>query len=142
MNIKQLNKHLTKILEDYGEDSILYWADTFEEIGSRNNWSTDYLTQIAGKYVIAIVSYDEAGNAVDCDRSAIFDTKEDALKYYEEILSEEDLEENLEENTLHEEGLKLISSIKTFMNKYQNEIQFEQYPSIQKAILEIENIIK
>lgn len=54
----------------------------------------------------------------------------------------QDLKRIFHENDIYTDGLKLISNIKTFISKYQNETRFEQYPSLQKAIIEIQEIIE
>lgn len=83
MNIKQLNEAITKLLEEYGEDAELNWADDYEELDSTDHRSM-YLCSIGNKYCIAVVEYNQAGDADFCDRSNLFDSKKEALKFYKE----------------------------------------------------------
>ena len=89
MNIKKLNEKLEKLLE-YGEYPELNWADDFKEIGSRNDWSEDYLCKVGNKYCIATICYDESGDADTCDRSKLFKSKEECLDYYKAEYEDED----------------------------------------------------
>ena len=57
-----------------------------EELKPLNTWSSIFIVKVEdNKHAIVIADYNEAGFIVSTDISKSFDTKEEALAYYQEM---------------------------------------------------------